>query len=67
MAFLNWLGSLVLTFVWNKVVAFVSATIAFLSRKQTIDTESQDSVKPLEGATTGEEIDKASDDALSGF
>lgn len=51
----------------RKIWAVVSAAVFVYMRRKKIDEESKESVDPLKKAKTGEEIDKASDDALSGF
>jgi len=60
---MQWLLNLILDWVLSKV----RKALAWWNRKKTIKQESKDSVKPLEEANTAEEIEEATDDALSGF
>lgn len=48
----------------SKASAAISKAVKVVLRRKAIDDAATASVKPLKGATTGEEIDKASDPAL---
>lgn len=63
-------SKLALQFLWGlagKVISFFMNLWARYRRQSEIKKQSEESVQPLKDATTAEEIDHASDDALSGF
>lgn len=51
----------------EKLSAWAVKTWHMLSRRKEIQKQSEDSVKPLKDATTGDEIDKATDSTLGGL
>jgi hypothetical protein len=61
------LGLIVLDFVLEWAYRKVARFFKKIFRREEIKREAKESVKPLKEAQTGEEIDAATDDALSGM
>ena len=67
MGILSWISKIFLEVIIGKIASFFANIWRFLSRKEEIKKQEQDSVKPLKDAKTAEEIDRAADDALNNF
>lgn len=63
----SWLGKLVIDIVIGKLVAWAKSVIATREARKKAQEEAAKSVQPLKDAKTGEEIDKATNDALDHF
>lgn len=61
---MNFLGKLLLDWLWGKLYAFLSGLWKKKSREDSIQREAEASVESLKQAETGKEIDDATDDAL---
>lgn len=61
---MNFLGKLLLDWLWEKLYAFLSGLWKRKQREGKIQKEAESSVEPLKRAETGKEIDDATDDAL---
>ena len=67
---MNFLAAVVSQFfqwVVTSVGAWLKQVWAAAARKKEAKKQSEESVEPLKQAETGEEIDRATDDALDGF
>lgn len=67
MTFLASLLAQIVEWLLSKGAAAITALISKLVKRKQIIDESQESVQPLKDATTGEQIDKATDSTLSGL
>ncbi len=67
MVFLNWLGSLIVKYVFDKLTELVRGVIARLQRHKEIDKQAEESVKPIEEAKNEKEVDDAAKDVLGGL
>lgn len=61
------IGQLILGYVWHRLYLLIKDEIAHRKEQERIKVEAQKSMEALKNATTADEIDKASDSAVSGF
>jgi len=67
MIVLEWIGKLIVTVGIDKIVALIHGWIEQHKADEAAKKKAADSMKPLNDAKTGEEVDEASDDALNGL
>jgi len=64
MAFLSWLGKLVVGYIFDKVAELVRGFLARQERHKEIDKEAEESVKPSEDAKNDKEQEDALKDSI---
>lgn len=64
---MSWLVSLVLNWLWGKILAFAQGLAALFKQRADTQKSAEQSIDALKKAETAKEIDDASDDALNGL
>ena len=65
--FLKWITQTIVSVGLDKLIGLFTSMIKSWKAKKEIKQKAEDSMKPLNNAQTGDEIDEATDDALNGL